>query len=398
MKALIVVLAFFSLASPAWAGRKITVGQLEELLRSMQQEKKSDTDVATELKQLELSEELTRATMINIVKLAPGPYTTEQIYVLEARSADLIPPASDLPSATAPDDAARKAILDRAANYVTRTYAQLPSLAARRTTLRFQDNVDAVGQSSGITGSATDVVTTPGFSKPPSFVHYISSSESAVAFDHGAEKLLPETTKIPWGANKMIALEDPPPSLDAVFRQAQQAGSIHWLRWELINGKPAAVFAYEVPRKNSKLAVKICCFPKIDQQGIAHFYTATSGAAFGGDGSAGGVSGDWQTSTDWHDFHANPGYRGELFIDPDSGTVVRMITEAELKPTDVVHQVDTRIDYGPVRVGASTLIVPVKTYVNTLVVPGGDSGAASYTTRCTLFTSEYSDYTAASSR
>jgi hypothetical protein len=54
--------------------------------------------------------------------------------------------------------------------------------------------------------------------------------------------------------------------------------------------------------------------------------------------------------------------------------------------------VDTRIDYGPVNAGARLLVAPVKTFVNTEVVPKGDSGAGSYSTRRTLFTSEYKDY------
>lgn len=389
------VLGLFLVSSPAWADKKVTVAQLEDLLRSMQRDKKSDVDVATALKQVELSEELTRVRMNILLPLAPGTFSTEQIYILEARSATLVPPSSDLPATPAPDDAAQKAILAHAADYVTHVYDQLPSLAATRTTLRFQDNFNAVGQSSGVVGSATEVDTaTPGFVVHGSYVRYINSTESPVIFDHGVEKLSPDTSGTRWGANKMIAIQTPDPSLGTVFKEAQASGSIQWLRWELINGKPAAVFTYSVPRNRSRLDVKFCCFPKIDQQGIAHFYTSTTAPAFGGDPTSGGggVSGDWQTTTDWHDFHATTSYHGELFIDPETGVVLRLITQAEFKPTDLVHQVDTRIDYGPVPAGARALILPVKTFVNTLVVPGGDSGAATYSTRCTLFTSQFSSY------
>ena len=274
------LLALFLLASSAWADKKITVGQLEDLLHTMQRDKKSDVEVATALKQLELSEELTRERMNSIVPLAPGPYSTEQIYVLEAQSADLIPPPSDLPATPAPDAAALKAILARAADYVAHSYDQLPQLAANRTTLRFQDNVETVGQSSGVVGSVTEVDTSsPGFAPRAYFVHYINSADSSVAFNRGAEKLPPPNPKIRWGANRMIALETPDPSLGAVFQEAAQSASIQWLRWELIHGKPAAVFSFSVSAKHSRLDVKVCCFPKIDQQGTATFYTATSAAA-----------------------------------------------------------------------------------------------------------------------
>jgi hypothetical protein len=69
-----------------------------------------------------------------------------------------------------------------------------------------------------------------------------------------------------------------------------------------------------------------------------------------------------------------------------------MITEAEFKVSEVVHQIDTRIDYGPVAVDGKLLVLPVRTILNTEVVPNGDSGVGKYTTRRTLFTSEYKDY------
>jgi hypothetical protein len=384
------------LAAPAWAARKITVGQLEDLLHSMRQAKKTDAEVATELKQIELSEELTRTAMNSLVNYVPGPLSTEQIYVLEARSADLAPQASDLPAIPAPDAAAQRAILDKAETYVTRTYEQLPLLTATKATLRFQDNVEAVAASSGVVGSATEMGASSRFSNPASFVHYISSTETTVVSEHGAEKLPSEKDKTPWGANKMIALQEPDPSLGVILQEAQAAGSIQWLRWELVNGKQAAVYSFAVPIKKSRLAVNVCCFPNVSQAGIARFYTPMSAAQIGGaeaaGGGAGGVAGNFQTNTNWHNYKAGVPYHGELFINPDTGIVVRMITEAELKPSEVVHQVDTRIDYGPVKVGARMLVVPVRTVINTEVVPGGDSGASGYSTRRTLFTSEYKDY------
>lgn len=387
------------LSPSAWCGKKITVGQLEDLLRTAQQDKKSDAEVATALKQIELGEELTRGEMNGLSKLLAGPLSTEQIYVLEARSADLIPPPSDLPSTPAPDADAQKVLLDKAGAYVARQYSQLPALTALKTTLRFQDNVEAVAGSSGMRNGAKEVDTSAGFSNPATFVHYIRSSEALVASEHGAEATPAEKDKTPWGANGMTALEEPDPGLGAVFREAQASGGIHWLRWELVNGKQSAVYAFSVPRKKSRLEVDVCCFPKVDQAGIATFYTSTTAATLGdgGGGGGGGVAGNFQTTTEWHEYKATVAYHGEFFVDPASGVVVRMITEAELKSTEMVHRLDTRIDYGPETIEGKTLIVPVKSIVNTEVVPNGESGAGTYSTRCTLFTSEYKNYQLAGS-
>jgi hypothetical protein len=99
-----------------------------------------------------------------------------------------------------------------------------------------------------------------------------------------------------------------------------------------------------------------------------------------------------QTITDWKPFKTIVGYRGEFFIDPDSGTVVRVVTQAALKPTDFVHQEDMRIDYGPVPVGDKTYVLPLDSFTLTEVVPNGDNYAAIYSIRHTLFSVTYTDY------
>lgn len=394
MKRFTVILAIVLIALPAWCSRKIPVAQLGELLRTLQQEKKSDAEAAAALKQVELTEQLTRPTMSNLANFVSGPLVTEQVYVLEARSATLAPPASDLPSTPAPDADAQKAILAKAESYIGKTYEQLPPLTATKTTLRFQDNVEALDANSGLAGGAKDVVTNSGFSNPASFVHYINSTAREVLLEHGVEKRSAEKDQTPWGANKMITLQEPDPGLGLVFKEAQASGGLQWLRWELVNGKPAAVFSFAVSKQKSRLAVNVCCFPNVEQAGIATFYTATTAQALGGGGGGGGggATGNFQTTTQWHEFKTTAPYHGRFFIDPDTGIVLRMITEAELKPTDVVHQLDTRIDFGAVKTVQGVVVAPVRTVINSVVVPNGESGAGGYSTRCTLFTSEYSEY------
>ena len=83
------ILALILIAVPAWPVKKLTVADLTEMLKSLQQQKKDDQDVANAMKQVQLSEELTRSTMNELAAYASGPLTTEQIYVMEARSAIL---------------------------------------------------------------------------------------------------------------------------------------------------------------------------------------------------------------------------------------------------------------------------------------------------------------------
>jgi hypothetical protein len=390
------ILVLLLAASPAWAAKKITVQQLKDLLVSLQASKKTDADVAAELKQIELTEELTRPMMNSLVDYVPGPQSTEQVYVLEAKSAVLAPPAADVPTTPAPDAAAQKALLDKATDYAAKTYAQTPRLTATRTTLRFQDHVEALASSSGMNSGAKELTSDPAAVTASQFVHYIGSTETPVELQNGAEKVVAAKDKTTWGANGQIALQGQAPVLSTVLQEAQAAGKISWLRWESVNGKTTAVFAYAVDKKKSHYAVNYCCFPDSQQAGMMQLTGQMgSGAPGGSAGGGGGAKGNLQTNTSWKEYKSTVPYHGEIFVDPDTGIVVRLDNIADFKNTDVVHQEDQRIDYGPVTVDGKTLVLPVKTVISTEVVPNGDSGAGKYSTRHTLFTAEYKDYAAA---
>ncbi len=383
-----IVLVFLA-AVPAWSAKKVTVAELTDMLTTLHQQNKTDAEVSDALKQVQLTEELTRGAMNSLVPLVPGKLSTEQIYVLEARSAVLPPPPSEVPATAPLDAAAQQALLAKAQAYATSIYAGLPNVTATRTTLRFQDNVEAVNPGSGLQYGGREVTVGSHDVNASQFVHYYNASEAAIAIERGVERFPQDKTR--WGANRMIALTEPGPNLTQVFREAQDAGSIRWLRWEIVGGKTLAVFFFQVPKKKTHLAYAVCCFPNMEQAGVANF---TSASGFGAPpaGGPGGPTGNLQTNADWHPYKATPPYHGEFFIDPDSGTMVRMITQAEFKPGDVVHQVDTRIDYSPVSIGGKSLVLPQETIAVTEVVPYGESGAGAFSTRCTLFTSKYKDY------
>lgn len=376
-------------AAPAFpVAKKITVAELKDMLATMHTQSKSDTDVANALKQVVLTEQLDRATMNNFASEVPGTLSTEQLYVLEARSALLPPPAAMVPNTPPLDAAKQQDVLNKAAAYVSGTWSQMPSLTATKTTLRFQDNVEALADSSSMTGGSTNGATGL-WVNPYNYIHYINSTDTDIALDKGGERLPKDNNQ--WGRNKMIQSMQPDPDPATVFGEAKQNGDLKWERWELINGKPAAVFSYSVPKKKSKMAVDVCCFPQINQAGVATFQSASTGSVNGGSG--GGATGNFQTSTEWdHYKQKNVGYHGEFFIDPDTGIILRMVTQDEQKASDMVHQLDTRIDYNPVVIGGKPMILPVRSIMITEVVPNGEAGAGGFSTRTTLFTSEYKNY------
>ena len=207
-------------AVPGWAAktRKMTVDQLKQMLVSAHQANTRDADMATELEDVELTDELTHSALESLGPDVPGQLTTEQLFILEAKSAALPPPASDIPTAPAPDAAAQKAMLDKAMDYATKTYAQMPAATATKDTRRFQDGAEMPKESFGSHSSATLApVITP--------IRYTTASESQVTFHNGAEQA-PAEDKGQWGANGMIAMLGQPPDLTTVLNEARQTGKI----------------------------------------------------------------------------------------------------------------------------------------------------------------------------
>jgi hypothetical protein len=345
--------------SPAWAAQNITVEQLRALLTTDQQAKKTDADVANDLKQVTLTEELTASDKNSFAPLVPGSATVEQLFVLEARSAVLAPPASDIPTTPAADAATQKALLDKAMDYASKTYAQLPTVTATKTTTRFQDTVSGIpvlpGKRTPDAGAAAD----------PS-IHAINAVPATVSIHNGIEDNPLTKDKTGWGANGYIALLGQSPVVSTVLQEANAAGKFAWLRWENVNGKSVAVFSFAVDKKKSHYAINYCCFPEMNQDGDVK---------------------------SWYNYKATIPYHGEIFVDPDTGIVVRLITESDLKASDVVRREDQRIDYAPVTVGSKTLVLPSRSIVNTEVAPTGDSDGGK-SIRHTLFTSEYKGYQA----
>lgn len=372
------IAVFLVAALPGWAAKKMTVEQMKELIVSDHQANKLDGDVARELEDIELTEELTHSALESLGADVPGQLTTEQLFIKEAESAALPPPAGDIPTAAAPDAAAQKAILDKAMEYATKVYAQMPTVGATKDTRRFQDNAQLGQQTFGSHSNASLAPTTTP-------IRYTNASEVEVTFNHGAEQAPPQD-KGQWGGNGMIAMLGQPSVLTTVLDEAQQTGKINWLRWETVNGKQAAVFSYDVDKKKTNDEVVYCCFPQVSQAGDI---------TMRGQETAGGA-GNYQSTESWRIWKAKVPYHGEIYVDPTTGVVVRLITEANLKGSDPVRVETQRVDYGEQTVGGKTIVVPVRTIIDTMEQPYPDDPAGRMIFRHTLFTSDYKNYQAGS--
>jgi hypothetical protein len=381
--------------------RKMTVAQLQDVLTGLHNSQKSDEQIANEMKQIELTEELTPAAMSSMVNLVNGPLSTEQMYVLEARSSMLAPPDTDLPKAAPPDAAAQQAVLVKAQEYAAKTYPQLPRLTSTRLVARFQDGVETIESYTG-NKIKTQSDNDPIWQKIHLYVRLMNTQTDTVEIDNGIEKPGGKDA-ISWGRNGLVNSMLPLLPLNLLTSEVVSSGNPKFLRWETINGHQTAVFAFAVDKKKSHYAINYCCFPDTSSVGGGLYGgNGTKGASSGPSGGnlsasplahpAGG--GNLSNVSDWKPFNAKSGYHGELFLDPDTGVVLRTIVQAEFKPSDFVHYENIRMDYAPMPIGGSNLYVPVRSFTIAEVVPNGDSFASKFGDRRQFITQDYKDFQA----
>ncbi len=360
---------------PTWANTKVTVQQLKDLLVSMQQSKKTDAEAADQLKGIVLNEELTSSAANSLKGYLPGPLTSVQVEFLKDQSAFLAPPATDLPAAPPPDAAAQQAILAKAADFASRVYVQYPHLSVSKTMLRFEDHVVKT-DSMGLANNTS--ILSP--------VQLVDSQVDQVETDKGIEKTAVSREKTKWGLNGEISEGEPGTDLSSIFLEASSSGKIRWLRWQMIDGRQTAVFSFAVEKEKSQFDVSYCCFPE----------TATATKV----GSASQIimTGEVLSVSTWEPFKKVVGYHGELFINPTTGLVIRIITRAELKPTDWVYREERRIDFGSVFVAGRAYLLPRTSITAMEAVPNAESSASNCTFRHTFFLAAYQNYKLAEPR
>jgi len=368
----------------AWPGRaadrRHTVQELRDRVAAAQHTGKSDIDLAKELSGMELSEELPASEMGRLVALLPGPLSTEQLYVLEARNAALPPPPENLPAIAAPDEAEQNAMLAKAREWTANVYAQLPPLSARCLIARFQDGYAEVVPTTGAK-QANDRSREAIPAQGGLDIRLINKHLDKARFVNGieVETVFTETTEP--GGNGVSALVEEPLSPNAILQEAMDGRGLRFLRWESVNGWRLAAFSFEVDKKRT-------------QFGLAYQAVSIESKPVGGIETNGGAV---TTSTVVNNvvsrsFHHRAGYAGEVFIEPDSGVVLRTITEAAFKPDSIFHSETIRTDYARLPVAGKTLVVPVRRFKITEFVPGDRQTAKQDAVRHNFVTEDFKDF------
>jgi VWFA-related protein len=362
MRRLILLGLMAAVVLPAVALKRVKVAQLEQSLAADAASHRADTDVAHRLGDLELSERLTEATLDRFANNLPlGPRTALALQLLADQSAFLEPPASELPATGMPDAAAQQRMMDLARGYVVRIWPHLPNFFVTRTTTRFDDSPQVLRQGEWpmraglhLVGTVTHSLT---YRDGVDIIDEVKEPArvAAMAGTNGALAPLPQergmTSKGDFGPELTIVLTD------------SAKGKVAWSHWEQTSAGLAAVYNYSVPKAVSHFEVSYCCVTKDVQRELLYGNTSR--------GQGPSIMDTAQADTKL--FQVTPGYHGTLAIDPDSGAILRITIETELKSGGPISKAATMVQYGPVTIGDRTFIFPVRSLAISVEEPGPNS-------------------------
>jgi hypothetical protein len=303
--------------------RRVTVNEMEQMLTTMGEE--SDSALAAQLGGLELSERLGSHDLSRFSDSLKGPKSKTALTILADESAFLAAPANGVPDEPAPDRAAQVQMLSRTARYVDELIAKLPDFFAKRATQTY-------GQQSGQGENFWK-------SEPLDQGLQLISSESATLTFRNGYEVQSSVEKKGRHASDRDYLDFRGvfgPLLGIVLRDATHTGGkLAWTRWEPGEKDRLAVFGYVVSGPHADYAVESCC-----------------------------LRGN-------RVFRAKPGYSGEITIDSETGTILRLtmvsepgwITEPDQDPLMPVKKTSMMLEYGPTEIGGKQYMCPLRSVV-----------------------------------
>ena len=331
-----------ALALPAYAAKRVTVEQLQQILSATIAAHTVEADIVRQISELELTERLTDAALNRFAaRFTLTPRVALALQLLADQSAFLDPPASELPATAPPDAAAQQRMMDAARGYVVQTLPHLPNFFATRTTHRF-DNSPQVLEKGGWAVRA-GLQPLGSVSRQITYRDGQEIQDSTQPAASGAVQPLQEIGLHSWGEFG--------PALTVVMTDTAK-GTVTFNHWEQTPAGLAAVYHYSVPRAASHYGVTFCCVVEGQPGGV----NSTGG---GRGRSGGGIAFLPETQTA-QSFRETPGYHGSLAVDPATGAILRITLEAELKSGDPLLRAATVIEYGPVSIGDQRFICPVR--------------------------------------
>jgi VWFA-related protein len=317
---------------PAVAAKRVTVDQLEQALAAAH--RKPDAEVAQQLASLELTERLSADSLAKLQTELPGEKSRQAFMMLADAAAFLDLPAAKIPSTAAPDVTAQRNILALTVNYVAQTVQKLPNFFANRVTTSFEDS--PVAQRPG-------AISAQGMTSATAYqpLHLVGSSTATVFYRDGHEVVDTVDVKDRQqpAERRLNASGVFGPILATVLVDAARS-KLAWSHWEQGPVGLEAVFSYAAPKEKSHYTLT---YESIPTDPLAAPCSAKP-----------------------ESYSQIVAYHGEMAIDPSTGTILRLMLAADLKPGEFMIRSGIVVEYGQVEIGGKTYFGPVKSVTSTL--------------------------------
>lgn len=319
------------LLSPAVHAERMTVSQFRALLIAESSAHQSDRKTADKIGGVELSEQLTPATLSQICdEIKPGPKTAQALALQSDVSGFLAPPAAERLALARPDPTTQQRMLRQAVAFAAVTLHRMPDFLATRITRAFDDS--------------PLVVSDGGWSPAHTSLHLAGAISEPITYRDGRE-VLETSRRTPSSASGLTSSGEFGPILATVIGDAAR-GKLTWSDWQQTAAGVVAVFRFEVPPQASHYSVGFCWVGAPTTSFDRHINDSTS-----------------ETNC----YRGAPGYHGLLSIDPATGSILRIAIEADLPGSERLARADLFVEYGSVSIGGHAWICPVHSVAVTLI-------------------------------
>lgn len=295
----------------AWlpAQQTLTVDQLLSFVRSAIKLKQPDKEVAAYLSKLKLSEKLDERTIEDLQGEGAGPKTAAALSQLAAASASLAKPQPKAPKPPPPpipppSPEEQQEIIAEAREYAMNYSKKLPDFICTEVTRKYVDpsGLEFWQTQDTITARLTYFEQKENYKVTLVNDRYVDLPYDAVG---GA------SSTGDFGSLLRSTLS---PKTDALME---------FDHWATLRGKRTYVFSYRISSANSDYII------------------------------------DWQRQQ-----HIIVGYRGLIYVDKDTHSVLRITSEAvDIPPTFPVQQASTKLDYDYVKIGDRESLLPLRVEV-----------------------------------
>lgn len=291
--------------------QRVTVQQLDQILSKTNG--RGVDGRAGWLFNFELTERLSLTRLSALTATYRSGVLQQALVAMGDLSAFLTPPPAEIPDQPAPDDAAKRRMMDLAKDYLEKTIAKLPDFYATRTTVLYEETPQF------------DIGESPSGSQP---LRAVDQSKARVLYRNGDEVVESrDAERNDTGGPRLTTHGTFGPILAELRSAMETPGAMQWVRWESSPEGRRGVFEFEVPQAKSAYFEGGCCLPDA-----------------GGEDS----------------FRIQAGYRVEMAIDPQDGAILRLQQQFDMREYVPMDRDEVVIDYAPVNIGGKIYLCPVR--------------------------------------